>query len=84
MDNFNPRQLSIKPGIISRQMSPVKDLSSVAIATFFYCAKMASRFQNIGAIKNAAGNFSLLLEIYNLQFMLKNVLTQSLNPIKYI
>ena len=29
MDNFNPRQLPIKPGIISRQMSPVKDLSSV-------------------------------------------------------
>ena len=43
---------------------------------------MASRFQNVtdadvGAIRNAAGNFSLLLAIYNLhnllQFMLQTV-----------
>ena len=53
----------------------------------FYSAKMASRFQNVtcyadvGAIKSAGGNFSLLLAIYNLhnlQFMLqKRVNTKS-------
>ena len=53
---------------------------------------MASRFQNVTdadvvAIKNAAANFSFLLAIYNLhdlQFMLQNVLTRSLNTIKHI
>ena len=49
---------------------------------------MASRFQNVtdadvGAIKNAPRNVSLVA-FSNLQFMLQNVLTRSLNTIKHI